>query len=565
MGVYYVKNNGTKSSGTSTADDWTNLSNCYPNPLTAYGQITGSGDRIILDDESFQLAEQYLNAGGAYSFTIESRSSDNTLCIIDANDAILPALKMTALGTAIVPTIESIGFTASVIHTSTAPVIMQASGIVGDVTFTEAKFSGITIDTGLTGSSNGCLFFSATTARNWLFDSCEWDLITDSSGERPDIMFIPSTDTVTLTSPVIKNIASVTNGAVTGRGLWRIQGDLIATDIDIDGISCSYPDDGAHVGLFHLDNTAGATINVSGGTVDNVTVTNGSVNGLIFNCIREYNISGIVATNISASGSTGENKIGGLCLSITNGDGLVSDCEVSYCSGVFGAGMYWSQGGAGKIRRMNVHHCTGGVANGADIEGIAYYSGGWNNHIIESCLAHNNVSIGDPINGVAIYAQVAGNATAAKILTITGTTIADHVTDATKSAITCFNDNATHSLTANLTNCILENGGINEIVGSEFGGTVALTLDHCYVQGGQAATSGVDTFTNEQTADPLLTSNYRLGKDSPAKGAGKFISWQDRDVRGRRRSVPPSLGAYEPTSGDPADTRKLRTVYQSRI
>jgi hypothetical protein len=55
-------------------------------------------------------------------------------------------------------------------------------------------------------------------------------------------------------------------------------------------------------------------------------------------------------------------------------------------------------------------------------------------------------------------------------------------------------------------------------------------------------------------ADPLLANpagyDFSLSTGSPCYRSGVYNSSMKTDVRGRRRQVPPSIGAYEPSSGD---------------
>ena len=60
------------------------------------------------------------------------------------------------------------------------------------------------------------------------------------------------------------------------------------------------------------------------------------------------------------------------------------------------------------------------------------------------------------------------------------------------------------------------------------------------------------------TGDPLL-EDYKPTKDSPCYQAGTFVSFSARDYNGRPFHTPPTIGAYEFTSGFPAQTRTVAT------
>lgn len=51
--------------------------------------------------------------------------------------------------------------------------------------------------------------------------------------------------------------------------------------------------------------------------------------------------------------------------------------------------------------------------------------------------------------------------------------------------------------------------------------------------------------TTSLDADPLLTSTYRPKAGSPLLQAGTFISYAQRDIEGKQRPNPPSIGAYD--------------------
>lgn len=75
----------------------------------------------------------------------------------------------------------------------------------------------------------------------------------------------------------------------------------------------------------------------------------------------------------------------------------------------------------------------------------------------------------------------------------------------------------------------------------------------------QSACSG-DTCSGNSGSDPLLlsSSDGRTQASSPLRGAGLYWSNLCGDARGRPCWLPPDIGAYQSTSGDPAATRAAR-------
>lgn len=71
--------------------------------------------------------------------------------------------------------------------------------------------------------------------------------------------------------------------------------------------------------------------------------------------------------------------------------------------------------------------------------------------------------------------------------------------------------------------------------------------------GGSGYELGNDlTASGTIASDPKLTSDGKIGAGGAGHRAGAHLGYKYRDHRGRRRLVPPSIGAYEPSSGDPA-------------
>lgn len=69
-----------------------------------------------------------------------------------------------------------------------------------------------------------------------------------------------------------------------------------------------------------------------------------------------------------------------------------------------------------------------------------------------------------------------------------------------------------------------------------------------------AVTTGTGNVLN---TDPLLTADYKTMGSSPLRRAGT-VHADCRDARGRPCWLPPDIGAYQSTSGDPAATRAVR-------
>ena len=96
-----------------------------------------------------------------------------------------------------------------------------------------------------------------------------------------------------------------------------------------------------------------------------------------------------------------------------------------------------------------------------------------------------------------------------------------------------------------------------------YGGTIAPIKDvgvgdqyHSTMGAWQSASS---QDANSLYADPLLDSSYMPDPTSPCYHAGKTVSFSAKDFKGRRFNVPPTIGAYEFTSGSVAQARVTRS------
>jgi len=85
-------------------------------------------------------------------------------------------------------------------------------------------------------------------------------------------------------------------------------------------------------------------------------------------------------------------------------------------------------------------------------------------------------------------------------------------------------------------------------------GTDQTDEDYNIFYGFDTPTTNHTLGTNTLTSDPLLDANYKPTVDSPAYEAGIFVS-SIKDYQGRPYHIPPTIGAYEFTSGFPAQPR----------
>ncbi|MDO9006973.1 MAG: hypothetical protein Q7U80_02005, partial [Thiobacillus sp.] len=171
MAVRHVISGGTKTSGNSTADDWT-AANCYPTVATAIAASgIAAGDELILEHMQTHVVTamiaKALGIVGSYvvrgrfarinnlvepTSVISGSSSDGALFLF--NDTVNRA------------DIEfsDLKFTKSVTHTdATRPYILHAAQKTGDITFTRCWIKGVTVAiSGATSYELGAINYAAS-------------------------------------------------------------------------------------------------------------------------------------------------------------------------------------------------------------------------------------------------------------------------------------------------------------------------------------------------------------------------------------------------------------------
>lgn len=86
----------------------------------------------------------------------------------------------------------------------------------------------------------------------------------------------------------------------------------------------------------------------------------------------------------------------------------------------------------------------------------------------------------------------------------------------------------------------------NAVIGFTSGitGTAASTEDYNLIIAATVRSGGIAAGANDITSDPLLTDAYRPRSGSPLIGAGTHLGYM-RDLDGKQRPNPPSIGAYD--------------------
>lgn len=422
MGQYYVKVGGTRASGFSTLDDWTNA-NCYGTLNSAVNQAWTTADEIVLNDEAHSVTSLQTGVSSAATgnrLNIRSKSGDPSLCSVTSTSATATALSLNHATKAYTSAISGISWIKSGTFTHTAsPSLLSITSMHGDASFTDCIF-GPSVLTDASSTSRAQAHIGTNAA----------------------------TRTITMTRVVITGLDSTLLG---GKSLGLINTDntLILDDCDINSTSVSITADNNHYGGFYID---GGTLDirnsrVNGSTFTHVGTSDAQLHEAMFvtNPTATMLVDGLTATNMVATGSTA-----GAFLLSAEGSYTVSNLNVSdsysrsydynNCHGgiflatgdtaqgtldgiiaenvraTFGTVVYCAQGGGGVFTDIVARNCE------AYAEGILY-AGGWGDvtfddfHIL-GAVAGTDPAIGDAGYACAVYAHNHTSATRNKTTVI---------------------------------------------------------------------------------------------------------------------------------------------------
>lgn len=563
MATYNVKTTGTNVSGASA--DWTDAE-CYPSATTAL-LAAGDGDEVIFDDETHSISVAVASNRWDGSKTIKSRSGDADNCILQMTDATAIMFQMSATTSGGSNIFQNLTFISSV--TRTANPLIQINNKTEDVTFTNCKFINITMQNA-SAAATGVILYNLNddagagyTDRTITFTSCEFTNIT--------------ADAVTSGGDYVIGIRHK------GTGLMLFD-DCTFDTIDIDGegtsgsfgfvfmdqagqlqikggtysnITSGAPSTDKSNAAFFFCNNSSSTVTIQADdngnpvTISNLSWLSGNPAGAFLDVQCDTTIKNVNATNVYVSKDGDSFGLGGVfTLRNTGNTYTVEDYTATNCRAQYGTVIYATNGATLTAKRVKATNCR-------SQQGVIY-SGGDGDMTYEAIeISGSSEYPGTSSAGVAFY--IHSNASARdKIVNIRNVTIVDNTQNSSTAFGLKINNDEANALTVNIDNSIFKNGGSSEIDATGTG-TLTVTMDCCHVEGGESATVGVDTYSNEIATDPLLTSDYILGSNSPGKRAGKFIAHGSLDRRGRPRHIPPDIGAYESTSGDPADTRAIRS------
>lgn len=544
MGLAYIKSTGTRSSGESTADDWSDA-NCYPlaSFSTALDAVEGSSPaEVVLNDEEFTCNAISLNDNaGTYPLTISSRSGSTTLV---PNDGTTRMFQNTSVTNEAAVTFKDLTFDGNATEMTFNDTLVLFSQSSGDITFEGVTWQNWTFS-GATAVSP--LFRQAcnTTPRYAYLKNCTITGITHSTTENDGLIeaevFSGQNHSLVIDGLTVSNTSlTASTGLSWGLIAHASTGECTISNLRVSNFTSTANGTSQTAGGIVRQVSAAGTLSVKGFTGTDITLatsTSSSTDGL-FKFTTTGTIEDCVVENLRRTGresGSGGNSIGGLFTSAAGGNVTSTNTEVRNSGGFYGLGGYATGGGACTINNGRVLNCDDNAQlslGGANLNGLAYYGGGDGDFTLNDCTVYGITQQNTPgtEQGLAIYSHhVDRTSDTTKATTINNVTVGGVATDADTFAVRLSIDYATATHNATITGLYVDDANYS-LKGTDTNGTLNITMDKCHFQGGTSSidtstVSGTVTNTNMTEGGPPLTIEGLVSSSSP----GALIAGDLRD------------------------------------
>lgn len=448
MAVYHLKTGGSKSSGASTADDWTNA-NCYgsyANWMAALG-AAADGDEGIVNDEIFVTALNF--AGGINltgTLTIKSKSGDASISGIrssSATGALCLANSTTHSANLI---FQDLTLGKTVTHTDTArPVVLHATQHTGNLTFSRCLFDDIDIAIasganwyyGIVTPAMGAGYGTTCT-----FEDCEWNNVSGTFSANGAVLAMAQGTAyiMKLVRPILRNIAA--HNAIAG---FNCAGgaSLMFWDVDLDGWTGT-SDPGVGCGSFLKISSSTGSAKMYGRrvTMRNCTQSGGSPDPLI-NTAAPYDVRDVMAVSVTSTATNKGIGLGAVFLAINStAFGRLENLRAYDCHANYGPAAYWSNGASGIARNIVADSCSVGT-------GIVYKGGDGDltasQISVRRCWQRDEASL--DVDALAFYGHIHSSTGARNSsINLRDVLVADNTYQGTSPAVLFNNPNATYTV-----------------------------------------------------------------------------------------------------------------------
>ena len=543
MAVFHAMTGGTKSSGASTAGSWV-ASNCYPTIALAWAALAADGDEVILNDEDWVLSAAV--AGSAITVagtvTVKSRSGDRTLCSIDSSSATASMFNLNKTVTVTSYVFEDIRFKKSVTHTNnSASMFVQGSQATGDITLRRCRLGDCTVAHTANNQTGLVRNITAAAARKLPLDACEFGgIVYSNTGSGCYLGATGSGHTLEIVNGL--TVDGVTSSGGVGFGGFYAGGPVVVDEVVARNITLA----GATINAVIYQNTNSASLAVESISGEDITVTGATCSAALLYLTKPYVVGAVAGSNVNVAASTETSGLGGLVVAVGDAaQGAIESIDAYRCGSRYGTAIYLSNGAGAVIRRVIARGCGGDM-------GIVY-KGGHGDMTLDAYVCLDGAQWG-PVpteaanGGLALY--VHNNNGRDCVATVNSMTAAGNFTDGGKPAVNLVNGSATHAVTINLRNALLQNGLVHEIrVGSA--NVVNFNMTTACMDGGDDAildeTSGTYNDVITGTVDAAMEIDrvtYLPPRASAARAAGTWVPGA-RAIDDLPRSVHPDIGAAE--------------------
>lgn len=483
MAVFHLKTGGSKTSGASTASDWTDA-NCYGTFADWMGALDSAsdGDEGIVNDEIFVTAANF--AGGINfngTLTIKSKSGDASISGIKSSSATGALWLINSTTHSCNLIFQDLTLGKTVTHTDTArPVVLHATQRTGNITFQRCEFSDIDIAIasganwyyGIVTPAMGAGYGTTCT-----FEDCEWSNISGTFAANGAVLASASGTAyiMRLIRPVLRNITA--HNHVSGFNC-SAGSQLLFWDVDLDGWTGT-SDTGIGCGavLKISSSTGAAKMYGRGATMRNCTQTAESPDALI-NTTAPYDVQDIVATSVTVNASTKSLGLGAIFIAIgSTAFGRLENIRAYDCHANYGTAAYWSNGASGVARNIVAEQCSVGM-------GMVYKGGDGDltasQISVRRCWQRDDVGL--DVDALAFYGHIhAATGARDSSINLRDVLVDGNTYQGSAAAVLFNNPNATYTVNGTAERVTVRDSAVGILMD---GAAVNLTATDCNLVGG---------------------------------------------------------------------------------
>lgn len=527
MSAFHLKTGGTRTSGASTADDWTDA-NCYgtfANWMNALDSAS-DGDEGIVNDEIFVTATNFsggINLNG--TLRIKSRSGDAAISGIKSSLA-TGAIWLTNSTTHSANLIfQDVSLGKTVPHTDTTrPVVLHATQRTGNVTFQRCIFSDIDIAI----ASGSTWYFGIVTpamgagyGTTCTFEDCTWSDISGAFAANGAVLAMAQGTAyiMRLIRPTVRDITAhnAIGGFVCAGGAQLLFWDVDAegwTGTSDEGIGCG--------GLLKISSSTGsAKMYGRRVTMRNCTQTGESPDPMI-NTAAPYDVQDIVATSVTSNASNKGIGLGAVFLAInTTAFGRLENVRAYDCHANYGTVAYWSNGASGVSRNIVADSCSVGA-------GIVYKGGDGDltaSQInVRRCWQRDDVGL--TVDALAFYGQIhASTGARDSSINLRDVLVTDNTYQGSAAAVLFNNPNATYTINGRAERVTVRDSAVGILMA---GAAVNLVATDCNLVG------GADGIIESQASGTLTASAITDADVTPSGSLNAAMTLASRGPAGVR-------------------------------